>query len=144
MATAVKTSLAVTCAAAALAAQQAPSHPATFKVGVDIVSIDAVVTDRQGRVVRDLTAADFDVLQDGKRQKVTLAQFVPVAAPAAPTAGTIAPAANPPRRPTTAPAVPAASSVAARPASAARRANRVSMRPIDAGTGPPIPAHDES
>jgi len=33
------------------------------------VSIDAVVTDRKGEVVRDLTAVDFEVFQDGKRPR---------------------------------------------------------------------------
>ena len=40
--------------------------------------IDAVVTDRDGRIVSDLTADDFEVRQDGKRQTVTFAQFMPV------------------------------------------------------------------
>src|SRR3954453_10355882 len=56
-----------------------------FRVAVDAVRIDAVVTDKDGNIVRDLTADDFEVLQDGKAQKVTFAQFVPVAAAAAPT-----------------------------------------------------------
>src|SRR5207249_7581933 len=34
------------------------------------------------------TAADFEVLQDGKRQRVTFAQFVPVTTPAATRIGT--------------------------------------------------------
>ena len=49
-----------------------------FRVGVDAVRIDAVVTDRDGRIVTDLTADDFEVRQDGKRQAVTFAQFVPI------------------------------------------------------------------
>src|SRR6185437_15152290 len=58
---------------------QAPQAPAPrFRVAVDAVRIDAVVTDKDGRTVPDLTAADFEVLQDGKPQPVTLAQFVPV------------------------------------------------------------------
>src|SRR6185436_10268392 len=61
------------CTAAAVAARQAPSEPPRFRVAVDVVAIDAVVTDRNGEVVRDLTAADFEVLQNGKRQKVTFA-----------------------------------------------------------------------
>ena len=40
--------------------------------------IDAVVTDRDGRIVSDLTAEDFEVRQDGKQQTVTFAQFMPV------------------------------------------------------------------
>ena len=74
----------VACAAAAVAARQGPSEPPRFRVAVDVVSIDAVVTDGRGEVVRDLTAADFEVFQNGKRQNVTFAQFVPVVTIAAP------------------------------------------------------------
>src|SRR4051794_10017446 len=66
-----------------IAAQEAQTPK--FRVAVDAVRIDAVVTDKDGNIVRDLTADDFEVLQDGKAQKVTFAQFVPVAAAAAPT-----------------------------------------------------------
>ena len=79
----------VACTVAAVAARQAPSEPPTFRVAVDVVSIDAVVTDREGEVVRDLTAADFEVFQDGKRQRVTFAEFVPVITAAAPGASAI-------------------------------------------------------
>ncbi len=51
----------------------------SFRVGVDVVRIDAVVTDKDGNVVPDLTADDFEVRQDGKLQPVTLARFYPVA-----------------------------------------------------------------
>jgi len=63
----------------------APSHVEgpTFRVAVDAVRIDAVVTDKNGNIVRDLSADDFEVLQDGKKQKVTFAQFVPVSVAAA-------------------------------------------------------------
>ena len=65
---------------AALTAGQAPAPPAqqppaqqppTFKVRVDYVEVDAVVTDRQGRLVRDLKKEDFQVLEDGKSQVLT-------------------------------------------------------------------------
>src|SRR3954468_14407455 len=66
---------------AALAAGHAPPPPAppapaakqapTFKVRVDYVEVDAVVTDRQGRIVRDLKKEDFQVLEDGKSQAIT-------------------------------------------------------------------------
>jgi len=62
-----------------LSAQKRPDTP-RFRVAVDAVRIDAVVTDRDGRIVSDLTAADFEVHQDGNRQSVTFAQFVPVLA----------------------------------------------------------------
>lgn len=65
---------------AALTAGQAPApaqppaaaqQPPTFKVRVDYVEVDAVVTDRQGRIVRDLKKEDFQVLEDGKAQAIT-------------------------------------------------------------------------
>jgi VWFA-related protein len=90
--------LVVACSGVALAAQQAPPEPPRFRIGVDVVSIDAVVTDRNGEVVRDLAPADFEVLQDGKRQKVTFAQFVPVNTPAT-TSGTAALPHPPPSAP---------------------------------------------
>jgi VWFA-related protein len=67
----------------AVAAGQTPDVP-RFRVAVDAVRVDAVVTDRDGRIVTDLTADDFEVRQDGKRQAVTFAQFVPVLSGPAP------------------------------------------------------------
>jgi VWFA-related protein len=49
----------------------AAQQPPTFKVRVDFVEVDAVVTDRQGRIVRDLKKEDFQVLEDGKAQAIT-------------------------------------------------------------------------
>jgi VWFA-related protein len=80
--------------AVALISAQEQQEPRRFRVGVDAVRIDAVVVDRDGRVVRDLTADDFEIRQDGKLQKVTFAEFVPVltgAAPAAPPEASAAP-----------------------------------------------------
>ena len=67
--------------AAITAAQQTPPPqepppsqeppPVTFRVEVNYVEVDAVVTDAQGRVVTDLTQADFDVLEDNRPQKVS-------------------------------------------------------------------------
>lgn len=82
---------------------QRPAPP-RFRVSVDVVRIDAVVTDRHGRIVRDLTVDDFEVFQDGKRQKVTFAQFVPVLTHAEP--GATVPAAAGPDAPV--PATPLA------------------------------------
>jgi len=68
------------------ASQGTPESP-RFRVGVDAVRIDAVVTDQEGRTVPDLTAAEFEVRQNGKLQKVTFAQFMPVlSGPPAPAA----------------------------------------------------------
>jgi VWFA-related protein len=49
---------------AASAAQQ-------FRSGVDLVRLPVVVTDRDGLLVRGLTAADFEVYEDGVRQTIT-------------------------------------------------------------------------
>ncbi|MEN3340399.1 MAG: hypothetical protein V7647_4075 [Acidobacteriota bacterium] len=45
--------------------------PATFKVEVNYVEIDAVVTDAQGKFVTDLTKDDFQVSESGTRQSIT-------------------------------------------------------------------------
>jgi VWFA-related protein len=62
--------------AGVLSAQQpAPAAsappPVTFRAEVNYVEVDAFVTDQQGRVVTDLTQNDFEVLEDGKPQKLT-------------------------------------------------------------------------
>src|SRR5262249_17527677 len=49
----------------------APSQQPTFKLRVDYVEVDVVVTDRQGNLVRDLKKEDFQVLEDGKSQAIT-------------------------------------------------------------------------
>jgi VWFA-related protein len=55
-----------------------PQGP-TFQVRVDYVEVDVVVTDKQGNVVRDLKKEDFQVLEDGKAQNITV--FSPVDIP---------------------------------------------------------------
>ena len=62
--------------AATLAAQappQAPpdTPPPTFRVEVNYVEVDAVITDAQGNAVTDLTVDDFEVREDGRLQEVT-------------------------------------------------------------------------
>jgi Ca-activated chloride channel family protein len=44
---------------------------ASFKSGVDLVRVSAVVRDRKGRFVRDLTRSDFHVLDDGQMRQIT-------------------------------------------------------------------------
>jgi VWFA-related protein len=50
---------------------QRPEPPPAFRVQVDAVEIDAFATDVQGNPVNDLTADDFQVLEDGRRQTIT-------------------------------------------------------------------------
>ena len=47
-----------------------PQGP-TFKVQVDYVEVDVLVTDARGNYVRDLKKEDFQVFEDGKPQAVT-------------------------------------------------------------------------
>ena len=56
-------------AAAAALRAQTPQQP-TFKSITDLVQIDAVVVDKQGRHVRGLKASDFTLLDRGKAQTV--------------------------------------------------------------------------
>ncbi len=59
----------------ALAQRPAPDE-GVVKITTNLVQLDAVVTDKDGRQVRDLTAADFTLLQDGKPQKITSFSYV--------------------------------------------------------------------
>ncbi len=58
------------------AQQQTSGVPApAVRVTVRLVLADAVVTDKDGKVVTGLGAQDFTVLEDGKAQKVTMISF---------------------------------------------------------------------
>jgi len=48
---------------------QTPQTP-TFSVSVDLVEVDAVVTDRDGGFVRGLAQDDFQIFEDGKPQSI--------------------------------------------------------------------------
>src|SRR3954471_16307508 len=59
------------------ATQAPPGQPAvTFKAEVDYVDVDATVIDRQGNFVTGLSKDDFEVLEDGKPQKVEMFSYV--------------------------------------------------------------------
>ena len=67
-------------------APQAPvqTPKATFKSGLDLVVVNVVVRDKDGRLVRGLTRDDFVVLEDGRPQTVSSFDFEEIenAAPA--------------------------------------------------------------
>jgi VWFA-related protein len=66
----------VTVSAQALAPEASKARsPLVIQVGVDLVQIDAAITDKQGRPVTDLRPEDFTVEVDGKKQPVTNAMF---------------------------------------------------------------------
>ena len=54
----------------ATASAQTNEPVATFKSGVDLVSVSAVVRDKKGKVVRSLQPKDFSVAEDGKERKI--------------------------------------------------------------------------
>lgn len=74
----------------AVGAQQPAAQPqpgaqgpaVTFKVEINYVEVDAVVTDGQGNFAKDLRKEDFQVFEDGKPQ--TLSIFAPVEIPTEP------------------------------------------------------------
>ena len=49
--------------------QQAP--PVTFRMEVNYVEVDAIVTDQNGLPVTDLTASDFEIFEGGEQQEIT-------------------------------------------------------------------------
>ena len=50
-----------------------------FRTSADLVTVDAVVTDGDGRHVTDLTATDFEVTVAGKKQELQQAVYVKTA-----------------------------------------------------------------
>ncbi len=71
------------------AAFQDAQNDRTFRVSVNLVQVDAVVTDSKGRYVTDLGADDFEVTEDGKPQRITNFSFNAVRRPEAQAGATI-------------------------------------------------------
>jgi VWFA-related protein len=58
--------------------QQGQPRP-TFRSGRELVSVDVVVRDRAGNIVRDLKSGDFEVREDGRPQQVLGLSFQEIA-----------------------------------------------------------------
>ena len=54
-----------------------PQQP-TFRARVDSVSVDVIVTDRQGKPVTDLKAEDFEIKEADKVQKIDTFKFIAI------------------------------------------------------------------
>ena len=72
---------------AAQGAEQQPApaelllrSPSPLRITVELVQLDATVTDENGRHVTNLEAADFEVLQDNRPQTISAFQYVPAGA----------------------------------------------------------------
>src|SRR4051794_23136739 len=48
----------------------AQQPPLVFRAGINYVRVDVIISDKAGNPVSDLQAADFDVSEDGKPQKI--------------------------------------------------------------------------
>ena len=59
---------ALTLVARAQTSPQAPDASAVFRGGVELVQMSATVFDRDGRLIGDLAAADFEIFEDGEPQ----------------------------------------------------------------------------
>jgi VWFA-related protein len=62
-------------------AQQPSAEDEVVRITTNLVQIDAVVTDKKGNHVADLTADDFEILEDGRPQQITNFTYVPDDAP---------------------------------------------------------------
>jgi VWFA-related protein len=63
------------------APQQGTSNPyddEVVRITTNLVQLDAVVVDKNGRYVTDLRPEDFEVVEDGKRQEITSFSYVDV------------------------------------------------------------------
>ena len=58
-------------ATSGLAQGTAENEQATFRSGVDLVTVSATVRDNKGRLVKDLTKKDFEVVDRGERRTIS-------------------------------------------------------------------------
>ncbi|HEY7509431.1 MAG TPA: VWA domain-containing protein, partial [Vicinamibacteria bacterium] len=65
-------------ALALIAAAPAPPQPPRFASQVELVTVDAVVLDRSGQLVRGLTADDFALWEDGQPQPIASFEAIAV------------------------------------------------------------------
>lgn len=70
--------------AAQISAGQQKTATPLFRTGVDLVMVDVIVRDKSGNVVRNLKAADFELVEDGKPQSISSFDFEEVTTAARP------------------------------------------------------------
>jgi VWFA-related protein len=70
--------------------QDQTQKPPVFRAGINVVRVDVIVSDKTGGPVTTLTAADFEVYEDGKPQTVNFFKLIN-------SDGNVAPGANPAR-----------------------------------------------
>ncbi len=62
-----------------LASRAAAQAPPVFQAGLDLVNVTVTVHDSKGALISNLREADFEVLEDGRPQRIQL--FAPAASP---------------------------------------------------------------
>lgn len=72
---------------------QTPAQEISVRISTQLVQIDAVVTDKKGEHVEDLTEDDFELTVDGKKQTITYFRRIKLSEPKRPAAS----AANAPK-----------------------------------------------
>ena len=60
-----------------------PSPQGLIRITVNLVQVDAVVTDSKGHHVTNVKPEDFEILEDGHPQTITNFSYIPTAQPAA-------------------------------------------------------------
>jgi VWFA-related protein len=65
-----------------ISGQESPASPPTFPTAVELVTVDAVVLDRDGRPVPGLTRDDFVITEDGKPREIATFEAFTAEAPA--------------------------------------------------------------
>ncbi len=63
-----------------------PDEEDVVRITTNLVQVDAIITDRDGRVVKDLKPEEMQISEDGKPQKITNFSYIVTEAPAATTA----------------------------------------------------------
>jgi VWFA-related protein len=56
--------------------QTKPVESETIKISTELVQLDAVVVDKEGKVVRGLSKDDFELYESGKKQHISFFEFV--------------------------------------------------------------------
>ena len=66
--------------------QQGADEDEVVRITTNLVQVDAVITDKDGRLVTDLRPEEVEILEDGRAQKITNFSFVPTSTDAPPPA----------------------------------------------------------
>lgn len=64
------------CLSLSVFAQKPPQSDDVVKITTTLIQLDANVTDKNGKSVTDLNAEDFEVFENGKKQKITNLSYV--------------------------------------------------------------------